>query len=79
MTKEQFEKGKELDLAKLFAKTMLEGLELAKGGGEARLRLLVYGGGEYNLDAAALEAVLDTLISMYEERLKQIEKEFNEL
>ena len=79
MTKEQLERGKKLMMSELFTETMLEGLQLVKGGRKARLKLIVDGDGQYNLDDDALEAVLDTLISTYEEKLEQIKKEFNEL
>lgn len=79
MTKEQLKKAKELSKSELYAITILDGLQLVKGGRKAHLKLNVGGDLEYNLDDAALEAVLDTLLKLYQERLNQIQKEFNEL
>lgn len=79
MTKEQYKRAKELKSVELYAETVLDGFYLIKSGRKAHLKLIVQEDDQYNLDDAALEAVLDTLISMYEERLNQIQKEFKEL
>lgn len=79
MTKEQFKKAKELKENESYVEDTIEGLMFAKSGGNARLILHFGNSSSRELTEFALEAVLDTLIPMYEKRLEQIKKEFNEL
>jgi hypothetical protein len=88
MTKEQLERANELSRSRDFTQKAIAGLELAKESQKenmfilsesGKLQLFIKAKSRYDLDNSALEAVLDTLIKVHEEKLKQIEKEFNEL
>jgi hypothetical protein len=78
MTKEQLERGKELRDLQILTEETLEQLNWAREDRGAHLVLTVYRK-VTKIPKDALEAVLDTLIKVHEEKLKQIEKEFNEL
>lgn len=78
MTKEQLEKGKELRDLQILAEETLEQLNWAREDRQAHLLLNTYGR-VTKIPKDALEAVLDTLIKVHEEKLNQIQKEFNEL
>lgn len=90
MTNEQLERANELSRLRDFTQKAIAGLKFVKESEKenirmfilsenGKLQLFIKDTSRYDLDSSALEDVFDTLIKVHEEKLKQIEKEFNEL
>ena len=90
MTKKQFERANELSTSKSFIQNAIDGLHIVKEiqkedirmfilSENGKLQLFIKDKTRYDLDYSSLESIFDTLLEFHEEKLNQIEKEFNEL